>query len=92
MTIWSELEATRANHGNVPIIVTSGYRCPHGNAHPEVNGAADSRHMHGDAADIKTANWSEAEWDSLRLHALQAGFTWFEPYSWDPSHLHVDTR
>jgi hypothetical protein len=48
--------------------------------------------MWGDAVDISTPNWSFAEWDSLRMHALDAGFTWYEPYSRDPSHLHVDTR
>lgn len=90
VSIWSQLEDTRTNHGNVPITIHSGYRCPHGNH--AVGGAGQSRHMWGDAADMSTGNWGQTEWDLLRQHALQAGFTWYEPYDWDPSHLHVDRR
>jgi hypothetical protein len=43
------LEKLRHQLGDVPISIDSGYRTP---AHSrQVGGAADSRHMHGDAAD-----------------------------------------
>jgi hypothetical protein len=47
------LEQMRHQLGDVPISIDSGYRTPEWNGH--VSGAADSRHMHGDAADFFTA-------------------------------------
>lgn len=55
------LEAIRARwhilYPNLPgyqqgILVTSGYRCPHGNASSTVKGVPNSSHTHGTAADI----------------------------------------
>lgn len=40
------------DHFGVPIIISSGYRCPALNSHPEVRGASTSQHMLGQAADI----------------------------------------
>lgn len=37
---------------NEPIIISSGYRCPKLNSHPEVRGAAKSQHLTGEAADL----------------------------------------
>lgn len=44
------LEDLRRRSGGRPLTIVSGYRSPATNA--AVGGAADSRHMHGDAADI----------------------------------------
>lgn len=44
------LESVRARAGGRPLSIVSGFRCvPHNTA---VGGAKDSRHIHGDAADI----------------------------------------
>lgn len=90
--LWIGLENTRANYGRGAIRVHSGYRCPHGNA--AVNGAAQSRHMWGDAADISSASqpWSQAEWNLLQQAAVAAGATFIEPYAQDPTHVHADWR
>lgn len=52
------LEDTRAHFG-APVSITSGYRCPRHNA--AVGGAKASRHMEGDAADIKVKGVSPAK-------------------------------
>jgi uncharacterized protein YcbK (DUF882 family) len=44
------LEAIRATAGHRPLPIISGYRSAKTNA--AVGGAPDSRHLHGDAADI----------------------------------------
>lgn len=44
------LEVVRAALGNVPIIITSGYRSPELNA--AIGGSASSQHMKGQAADF----------------------------------------
>src|SRR5262245_43638977 len=92
--LWLGLENTRANYGRGAITVQSGYRCPHGNANPQIGGATQSRHMWGDAADITSASqpWSQAEWNLLQAAAVAAGATFIEPYSQDPSHVHADWR
>ena len=73
-------------------MIDSGYRCPHGNA--SVGGAAQSRHMWGDAADMHSANhpWDQSEWLLLQAAATAAGATFIEPYNQDPSHVHADWR
>lgn len=38
---------------NEPIVISSGYRCPKLNSHPEVRGAKNSQHLTGEAADIR---------------------------------------
>lgn len=49
---------------NHPIIITSGYRCPNLNAC--VNGAKNSQHMKGEAADIKcNATTKKILWDLI---------------------------
>jgi len=56
------LDPLRAKWG-MPIIVTSGYRCPKLNA--AVGGAVNSQHTKGMAADIRTVSDSRA--DNMRL-------------------------
>jgi len=50
------LERLRAELGGVPITIVSGYRSPEYNA--KVKGAKASRHMMGDAADIRAGGVS----------------------------------
>jgi uncharacterized protein YcbK (DUF882 family) len=45
------LENLRGQTGNRPCVIVSGYRTPAHNA--EIGGASDSRHIHGDAADLE---------------------------------------
>lgn len=45
------LEPLRQWYGK-PIVISSGYRCPAVNNHPEVRGATKSQHMTGEAADL----------------------------------------
>ena len=63
------LEATRTIYNRGGILLTSGYRCPHGNKN--INGVLNSNHTHGRAADMYSAdhggrNWSLAECALLR--------------------------
>lgn len=46
-------------HLNRPVIISSGYRCPQLNNHPEVRGATKSQHMKGEAADLRIPSLSE---------------------------------
>ncbi len=76
----SGLESTRSLYNRGGIQLTSGYRCPHGNA--AVSGAAQSYHMHGRAADMYSAShaWTEAEFNLLKAAADQTGPA--ESFSW----------
>lgn len=53
----AKLECIRAAIGNVPIIVTSGYRCEKHNA--KVGGAKKSYHLKGQAVDITIRDMSK---------------------------------
>lgn len=57
--------------GSVPLIISSGYRCPQLNNHPEVRGVPTSQHMKGEAADLRIPNLTEArkwmEWIANEL-------------------------
>jgi len=81
------LEKMRADLG-MPIIVTSGYRCPKHNA--EIGGARDSYHMMGLAADITVREMEIKTIARLLVKiAMQVGFTGVILY---PKHVHVDLR
>ena len=69
---------------NRPIIITSGYRCPEYNR--RVNGATNSQHMLGTAADIRVDGMTPRQ---LADHARTAGFRGIGIYS---NSLHVDVR
>lgn len=60
------LENLRGQGGNEPLAIISGYRTPEHNA--AVGGAPDSRHTHGDAADVEGGRFTVDQ-------ALAAGFT-----------------
>jgi len=91
--LFTNLESTRTHFGG-PIVITSGYRCPHGNK--AVTGAGQSRHMWGDAADMKPTNYTptEAEHDALRSAAESAGATFLSEWADYPDdrHVYVDWR
>jgi hypothetical protein len=91
--LWNGLENTRTQYNRGELHITSGYRCPHGNA--LVAGSdPHSRHMWGDAVDMYSQNqtWNQSEWTLLRDAAVAAGATNFEAYAVDPTHLHVEWR
>jgi hypothetical protein len=71
-----------------PLTFTSGYRDPEHNA--RVGGAKGSRHVHGDALDISTANLSDEQRTALLRAAVAAGARGVGIY---PSGaIHVDVR
>jgi hypothetical protein len=90
------LEDTRANYARGGILLTSGYRCPHGNA--GLAGAArNSLHVHGRAADMYSAdyggrNWTSTEFDRLRLAASETVPAPVQLFQWSTyadHHLHA---
>jgi hypothetical protein len=84
------LEKWRSNYGS-PMTVTSAYRNPAHNA--SVGGAAQSRHMYGDAADIATGS-DHNVWNSMLTAAQNANADWTEdtsgPCGW--ACVHADWR
>ena len=69
------LEATRGNYNRGAIRISAGYSCPHGNAAVGGESVTTSRHMHGRAADVYSANhsWTKHEFTRLREAARLAG-------------------
>jgi hypothetical protein len=85
------LESTRTEYDRGGIQLSSGYRCPHGNA--TLPGAApNSLHQFGLAADMQSAehDWTEEEFDLLRSAANTTGpselLNW---NSYSDHHLHA---
>jgi len=83
------LEALRTVAGNVPIVVTSAYRCAAHNA--EVGGVADSEHVQGNAADIMIVGMTPAGmYRKARLvPAFRNGGI---GVALDQGYIHVDVR
>lgn len=78
------LEAIRAHFG-APVTITSGYRSPAWNA--KVGGARRSRHLTGEAADIRVARMSPtAVYAWADAHFAAGGIGLYR--SW----VHVDCR
>jgi peptidase M15-like protein len=77
------LEATRTNYNRGGVLLTSGYRCPHGNA--DVGGVANSLHMHGRAGDMYSAEhtWTEEEFLLLKQAAESTNPTPVESFDWN---------
>lgn len=63
----------------------STYRSPEHNAN--VGGAKNSQHIHGNAFDIDTSGWSQAEREAFVGAAMQSGFSGFGNY---PNSMHID--
>jgi hypothetical protein len=79
------LEATRTAYNHGGILLTSGYRCPHGNS--AAGGETNSSHTHGTAADMYSADhgrqaWTETEFLRLRNAAFSTGKTTYLS-NWD---------
>lgn len=83
----SILEETAGEFGGT-LTINSGYRSPGHNA--AVGGAKNSRHMHGDAADISMAGMSERERSQLVDSLRAKGVKGFITYKNSPDMLHVD--
>ena len=83
------LESARSNYNRGGVLLTSGYRCPHGNANS--GGVSNSRHMFGDAADMYSNDhtWTEQEFGLLRAAVTDAGASWTSSWNtYTDHHLH----
>lgn len=80
-----KLEILRKMLGDKPIIITSGYRCPTHNK--KVNGAQNSQHLYGKAADIVVKGISPSDVYTLAEKVFYDGG--LGRYS---TFTHVDTR
>ena len=85
------LDYIASNYPNFKgIRLTSGYRCPHGNASPTVRGSNTSFHMIGRAADLLRNGWTEEEYEAVKAIAQEVGGTAMLPYSrYRDRHLHM---
>ena len=73
-----------------PLTITSGYRPPEYNR--SVGGANQSRHMHGDAADIDMRGMTAAQRKQLVQELRANGAMRFGAYANSPHMLHVDMK
>jgi len=80
-----KLEILRSYLEGHPLVINSGYRTPEHNE--AVNGAPQSKHMDGIAADIRKLPGYTI--DEMAEQAERAGFTGIGKYSWG---IHVDVR
>ena len=79
------LDYVASNYANFArISLTSGYRCPHGNA--LVGGVSNSAHVHGIAADLLRPGWTQAEFDAVKDVVESAGGSVNISYSAYPDH------
>lgn len=69
------------------IHLTSGYRCPHGNA--AVGGVTTSSHMIGRAADLLRPGWTEEEFKKVENIAKEVGGRALEYDLYSDRHMHV---
>ena len=89
------LEATRTIYNRGGISLSSGYRCPHGNASPSVAGSKTSYHMDGRAADMYSSSktWTQQEFALMRNAASNTSPSPVELLDWDTypknHHLHA---
>lgn len=71
-----------------PVYINSGIRCSRHNASPDVGGASDSRHLYGDAADIRCPGVAPRTLYEIACDLVgDSGGVGL--YSWG---IHVDTR
>ena len=77
-----KLEQLRTKTG--PLVINSGYRCPTHNKN--INGAKNSQHIQGRAADIRATNMTP---NIVATYAEQVGFDGIGKYQ---NFTHVDVR
>ena len=83
------LDHIASNYANFDgILLTSGYRCPHGNQN--VGGVPHSYHTHGTAADLLRAGWDESEFDRVSTLAKGLGAETLEFDTYSDNHLHFE--
>ncbi len=70
------LDKWREEFGS-PRIINSAYRNPQHNQN--IGGATRSRHMFGDAADLRNETGTMEEWTAMKQAALRSGADWTEP-------------
>ncbi len=78
------LQAIRTEAGR-PVVISSGYRCPSHNR--SVGGAAQSRHMVGDAADFRITGLPISQQRQLAEKYFDGG-----GIGYGSNFTHVDTR
>jgi hypothetical protein len=91
-SVTANLYCVVANYGSTPAM-TSGYRSPIRNA--AVNGATNSRHLYGDAADLQTPPAPDDNvYNALKAIAKSGncGVACVEPRNISGSHFHADYR
>ena len=81
-----KLDAFRERVGE-PVYINSGVRCKAHNADPTVGGASDSRHLYGDAADIRCNDKTPRQLYDIADELFPNGGVGL--YSWG---IHVDDR
>jgi hypothetical protein len=86
------LDRWRANAGGTPRFVNSAYRAPAHNA--AIGGASQSRHMFGDAVDLRNLSQTLAEYTLMSNAANNAGASFIEPLtgSCGLACIHADWR
>ena len=81
----TKLEEVRKAIGDIPIKITSGYRCKKYNQ--SINGYVDSPHLYGLAADTKCKGLTIIEYAfkaNYRVEGIRLGIY--------PNHLHIDVE
>lgn len=92
LALASEFEALREAFGNVPLVVTSGYRSPSDNS--RVGGAGHSQHLEGRALDFippQQLDWPEIEriiLDQANRRGIINGVGFYR----NDGHVHIDLR
>ena len=92
-SIMDKLDEVREAFG-YPMSPNSGYRCPIHNANE--GGAKKSRHMYGDAADIRVKDFNKDgvinrdDWDMLSTAARSQNPGYIEPYGLTGKWVHMD--